>query len=675
MKKNLVIEPDQSNSIQQTIFRNGVSVLPMLVKKNSIGLALENIPRTQTFSRQMQQSCHNDSVQQSRTPTMKNDSFYGNIFKKPTVIKKPTFNLTKPNSDFNWPLFKIKNDPLTKQFWDRRTNKDLEKNWVFEDYIFASNMLRIGKKKKIVKGYFYRLTSSGLLMYYKKESDTLPKGFIQLDMQIRIVVSFQKTKRNLQLPVLYLERNQGIGITIFDHLIDQTLKLGEQIQQFCLMRGFNVLYEQLELLGSGAFASVFKVTRKRDEKYFAAKTYFKQFYDDHPHKDRLLSMVYNEITTLKNVDHQNIMKLYEVIQEKDKLILIMEYCAGGTLYSYVKQKVKFNDKHYAYILKQLCDALYEMHRLNFVHRDLKLENIMLESKDYLQLKLVDFGFSEIINEKQLVSQAGTPGFLPPEIFRQIPYTAKSDIFSLGVIMYLIVAGYMPFKAPTATQILELNRKCQVNFDKSPWQDVNPDLKYLIKKMLEFKIEDRISCQEILESPYILYHSRQTSETNYKSNQILSGLELDKCNRQSMKSIKQSEQSNDRSKEFQLDFSIHTNDIKSLYQRNSQKTNKSNRSINSLAKNSSQKKISRSVPKECQLSKFQSTKKMEDQESHKSQSKKQSSFGDVLIQQDQKIITFEDTDSLKLEQILYLKRSGVVFNKVKKPFIQPSNQDN
>ena len=103
---------------------------------------------------------------------MKNDSLYGNFFKKPIAVKKPPFILNKPENDLTWPIFKVKNDPGIKNFWDRRKNRNDENTWDFENYLFTGSMLRVGKKKKLVKGYFYKLTSTGLLMYYKKVNCT-----------------------------------------------------------------------------------------------------------------------------------------------------------------------------------------------------------------------------------------------------------------------------------------------------------------------------------------------------------------------------------------------------------------------------------------------------------------------------------------------------------------------
>lgn len=113
----------------------------------------------------------------------------------------------------------------------------------------------------------------------------------------------------------------------------------------------------------------------------------------------------------------------------------MEYCSGGTLYSFIKQKKRLSEKTIAFILKGITEALIELHRSNYVHRDMKPENVMFDSKESMGVKIVDFGFAEVINEKELVSKSGTPGFLAPEIFRGRPYTSKGDVFSVGAMLF------------------------------------------------------------------------------------------------------------------------------------------------------------------------------------------------------------------------------------------------
>ena len=99
-----------------------------------------------------------------------------------------------------------------------------------------------------------------------------------------------------------------------------------------------------------------------------------------------------------------------------------------------------------------------------MHRDLKLENVMFVDKTVNDCKLIDFGFAEKINYEKLESRAGTPGFLPPELFKLHPYTEKGDIFSLGIILYCLISGYSPFKGKTYKDVLENNRKCAISYD-------------------------------------------------------------------------------------------------------------------------------------------------------------------------------------------------------------------
>ncbi len=108
---------------------------------------------------------------------------------------------------------------------------------------------------------------------------------------------------------------------------------------------------------------------------------------------------------------------------------------------------------------------------------------MLESKNSLNTKLVDFGFAEPINEFELISKAGTPGYIPPEIFKLAPYTAKGDVFSVGIIFYSLITGTSAFKGKNYSQVLLENRKCDINFDRSIWKEISPELKSLLKKML------------------------------------------------------------------------------------------------------------------------------------------------------------------------------------------------
>ena len=147
-------------------------------------------------------------------------------------------------------------------------------------------------------------------------------------------------------------------------------------------------------------------------------------------------------------------------------------------------------------------GLYALHRQNYVHRDLKLENVMFVSNDSYDCKLIDFGFAEKINREVLLSKAGTPGFLPPELFKMAPYVDRGDIFSLGIILYCMVSGQSPFKGKTYKEVLENNKKCVIEYNTPAWQNVSNECIELIKNMVNIHPSQRHTAKDVLKSPFI-----------------------------------------------------------------------------------------------------------------------------------------------------------------------------
>jgi serine/threonine protein kinase len=129
------------------------------------------------------------------------------------------------------------------------------------------------------------------------------------------------------------------------------------------------------------------------------------------------------------------------------------------------------------------------------HRDLKLENIIVTSKVLLETVILDFGFAERINSQRLISKAGTPGYIAPEVFDGKPYTEKGDVFSLGVMYYSMVSGKSPFRGRDYREIMESNRQAQLSF--SSFQGISEECQVLICQMMERDPAKRISFLDIL----------------------------------------------------------------------------------------------------------------------------------------------------------------------------------
>jgi len=134
------------------------------------------------------------------------------------------------------------------------------------------------------------------------------------------------------------------------------------------------------------------------------------------------------------------------------------------------------------------------------HRDLKLENVIVTSKVTLDTVILDFGFAEKINIFKLMSKAGTPGYIAPEVFENQPYTDKGDVFALGVIYYSMVSGKSPFKGRDYKEIMQSNKLAEVTFSKTNFDGVSSDCQDLIKAMMEKDPVKRLNFDQVLQNP-------------------------------------------------------------------------------------------------------------------------------------------------------------------------------
>ena len=155
-----------------------------------------------------------------------------------------------------------------------------------------------------------------------------------------------------------------------------------------------------------------------------------------------LHLLKAEIEILRTVDHPNVVKIYETYMDETHFYIVMEYCEGGELFDHIMDGGKFSEQDAAKIISKVIGALQHMHELNICHRDLKPENIILE-RNTNNVKIIDFGLSTIVKEKDLSTRVGTPYYVAPEVLRG-KYSMKCDMWSVGVIMYTMLCGYPPF---------------------------------------------------------------------------------------------------------------------------------------------------------------------------------------------------------------------------------------
>ncbi len=295
------------------------------------------------------------------------------------------------------------------------------------------------------------------------------------------------------------------------------------------------IYIKKKLLGSGAFGEVWLVRHKDLERDFAMKIIKKRKNKSNEEKEIL-----NEIEILKKLDHPKILKIIDFYSKVKKYYIITEYCPEGELFNEIIKVGRFDEGQTAFIINQILKAICYCHRNQIIHRDIKPENIMItkrEKNGCLQVKLIDFGTAKIFEKGQSENRyVGSSYYMAPEVLKR-KYDEKCDLWSIGVIFYILLTGRPPFDGNDDEEILK-NVEIGV-YDKTsyPFPSLSSYAKDLINKLLQYDPKKRISAEEALEHqwfktaefkkkdkvnaiPHELAKQLITNMTKYKSNNML-----------------------------------------------------------------------------------------------------------------------------------------------------------
>ena len=257
------------------------------------------------------------------------------------------------------------------------------------------------------------------------------------------------------------------------------------------------IYEIKQKLGKGKFGLVKLGINKETKQKVAVKIMNKNNMDSSD-----LELVRTEIEILKICQHPYIIKLYDVFENIDYIYIIMEYCQGGDLFSFIqKRHYMLSEDKTVVIMYKLCKAVYYVHSYGIAHRDIKPENVLLtsESED-ADVRLLDFGLSKIVGPNQKCTEPyGTLTYCAPEIILDKPYLKTVDSWSLGVMTYLMLSGSLPFTGKDEHEIAKSVVYSKVDFERKPiWKEISKEAKDFILKLLEKDLKKRIEMKEALE---------------------------------------------------------------------------------------------------------------------------------------------------------------------------------
>ena len=256
-------------------------------------------------------------------------------------------------------------------------------------------------------------------------------------------------------------------------------------------------YEQSELLGTGTSSKIIKIVNKNNKINRAMKSFILS--DTNPEK--LNNLIKNEIKILKHLDHPNIIKLFEYYQNDKEMHLILELLGNDVLDKLSKVQ-KFTEEQTAKIIVQVLSAVKYMHDNGIIYRDIKPENILIYDEENLLVKLIDYDLSLYINEKKLKDKVGTPSYIAPEILKGEEYDYKVDIWSIGILMYFLLMGSLPFQGINEDEIYKCILKNKIDFSNMTANLINIEAINLLKDLLNKDSSKRININDALNSDFI-----------------------------------------------------------------------------------------------------------------------------------------------------------------------------
>ncbi|XP_011003085.1 PREDICTED: calcium-dependent protein kinase 29-like isoform X2 [Populus euphratica] len=260
------------------------------------------------------------------------------------------------------------------------------------------------------------------------------------------------------------------------------------------------IYDLDNELGRGHFGITYLCTEKTSGRMYACKSISRSKLV----KKKDIEDVRREILILQHLTGQpNIVEFKGAYEDKQNLHLIMELCSGGELFDRIIAKGSYSESEAATIIRQIMNVVHACHFMGVMHRDLKPENFLLASKDpNAPIKATDFGLSVFIEEGKVYNDlVGSAYYIAPEVLKR-SYGKEIDVWSAGIILYILLSGVPPFWAEAEKDINEAILNGNLDFQRKPWPQISPSAKDLIEKMLTRDPKSRITAAQALEHPWM-----------------------------------------------------------------------------------------------------------------------------------------------------------------------------
>ena len=412
------------------------------------------------------------------------------------------------------PLIKLKAKNLQKDNFQNKMEKlnlndDSEKEFGFYLYKFAEEESHISIKK------YYAVLNEKEILFYSSSLKNELCTIWNLNETVITIMKKSTINKYFYYPIKIIYKNNYMSYLLFEEKENQ-IEFGKQLKINIGNKNYEDYYDNNEKIGEGHFAVVKKCIEKKSGKEYAVKIISKNKL-----KKKDLDLILQEKNYMKLIHHPNIVSLKEDFEDEKYIYLVMDYYKGGDLYSYIyeikKGNKEINEKKIAKIIKIIAQSIRYLNYFGIVHRDLKPENIVFGEKDDISsLTLIDLGVAITLSYGQTTEEPlGTLEYISPEIFTRKPYSHKVDVWSLGIILYILFTNgkIFPFDCDSKDKDERdkiIGKKIVFLQQEYPTEFFKNKSKYLINlidKSLEKSPEKRISIDDFLKKYWLIKKSK------------------------------------------------------------------------------------------------------------------------------------------------------------------------
>ena len=513
-ESNMSINSSKGSSTNSSDLNENIRFEQILEKNNIVG---DLNKKADPYSKNI------DIVRLDNEKYLENKSQNGNIkelvnksknrYSSPTkyLIDKSYINHVAINSSMTYrknnfdnqlkPINEDENENKTEENNLKGILDDMQTNINYENYVYK--ITESGKLRK-----FFLVLVNKDTYYYKSEKKTnfvgmhnLSGCFVQECNEKRMIdgvefYTFEIFCKNKTRTRKYYTKSHKI-----------CKEFVENIKKAIGYAKFSDLYEMKEVIGKGKFGVVNLGIHKKTGQQVAIKILNKENIKTIEDKE----LVRIEIEILKLCHHPNIVRLLDHLENNDYIYIVTEYIGGGTLGQYLKKKkFNFSERQATNIMSQIANGVKYLHQYGIAHRDLKPDNIMItQQNDYGVIKIMDFGLSKILSpNERMVDGYGTLSYVAPEVLLRTPYNKEVDIWSMGVILFYMLSGKLPFRGHKEQEVAEKIVYDPLEFDEDDWETRSQKVQDLISCCLEKKKEDRITIDKFINHPWFKKNMKQ-----------------------------------------------------------------------------------------------------------------------------------------------------------------------